>query len=306
MSVTSTANIDGVISPLAEARISVADRGFMYGDSVYEVFRTYSGVGLLYEEHWKRLENSARLIYMEIPYSSAEGFEQIRQTIVSSGAIQSGEDVYVRYTVTRGDGPVELFPQAGLRGRFVIMVTAVPVWDPKFYTEGVRLAIPNVRRNPSNALNPNIKGGNYLNNVLGVIEARALDADDCLFLNERSLATESSNSNIFFVIADRLVTPFQSAGNLIGLTKEALLGLCREEGIGSVESAVGIGDMRDSTECFLTSATREIMPVRSLKFQSGEVIEFPAGGGTLTQKMSEIYKTFLAQYVQKHQTEHFF
>ena len=306
MTVRSTANIDGVVAPLSEARIPVADRGFLYGDSVYEVFRTYSGVGLLFDEHWRRLENSARLIHMDIPYSSAQLFEEIRQTIISSGAAEAGEDVYVRYTVTRGDGPVELFPQPGLRGRFVIMVKEVPVWEPKFYTEGVTLAIPNVRRNPSNALNPNIKGGNYLNNVLGVIEARGLDADDCLFLNEKGLATESSNSNIFFVIADRLVTPFQSAGNLIGLTKETLLGLCREGGIEYVESAVGLGDMREGSECFLTSATREIMPVRSLKFQSGEVIEFPAGGGTLTRKMSELYQTFLSEYVGSHQAERFF
>ncbi len=306
MSIASTASIDGVITPLVEARIPVADRGFLYGDSIYEVFRTYSGVGLLYEEHWKRLENSARLIHMDISYTSAQLFEEIRQTILSSGAAQAGEDVYVRYSITRGDGPVDLFPQPELRGRLVIMVKEVPLWDPRFYSEGVTLAIPNVKRNPSNALNPNIKGGNYLNNVLGVIEARALDADDCLFLNEQGLATESSNSNVFFVIADRVVTPFQSAGNLIGLTKETILRLCRDEAIEAVESAVGIGDMREGTECFITSATREIMPVRSLKLESGEILEFPVGGGTLTRKLSDLYQTFLSQYVQEHQAERFF
>ena len=306
MTIDSTANVNGVITPLGEARIPVADRGFLFGDSIYEVFRTYSGVGLLYRDHWKRLENSARLIHMDIPYTSAELFEEIRRTIVSSGAAETGEDVYVRFTITRGDGPLELFPAPELQVRFVIMVTDVPLWDSKFYSEGVTLAIPRVRRNPSNALNPNIKGGNYLNNVLGVIEARALDADDCLLLNEHGLATESSNSNVFFVIAKRLVTPFQNAGNLIGLTKQTLLGLCREEGIEAVESAVGIGDMREGTECFITSATREIMPVRSLKLQSGEVIGYPAGGGPLTRRMSDLYQSFLAHYLQEHQAERFF
>ncbi len=306
MPVTSTANIDGDIAPLAEARIPVADRGFLYGDSVYEVFRTYTGVGLLFQEHWRRLENSARLIHMDIPWTSREVFEAIGATIVSSGAASAREDVYVRYSFTRGDGPLDLFPSPELRERLVIIVKEVPSWDPKFYSDGVTLAIPNVRRNPANALNPNIKGGNYLNNVLGVIEARALDADDCLLLNEQGLATESSNSNVFFVIGDRLVTPFQRAGNLIGLTKETLLGLCHEEGIEAIESAVGIGDMRRATECFITSATREIMPVGSLKIQSGEVLEFPVGGGPLTRKMSAMYQTFLSQYVDKHQAERFF
>ena len=306
MAIASTANVDGVISPLGEARIPVADRGFLYGDSVYEVFRTYSGVGLLYEAHWSRLGNSARLIHMEIRYTSADLFEEIRRTIVSSGASDAHEDVYVRYAVTRGDGPLELFPTPDLRGRLVIVVKEIPTWDSRFYSEGVNLAIPDVRRNPSNALNPNIKGGNYLNNVLGVIEARALDADDCLFLNDQGLATESSNSNVFFVVADRLVTPFQSAGNLIGLTKETVLGICRTEAIEAIESAVGIGDMREGTECFITSATREIMPVRSLKLQSGEVIEFPSGGGPITRKISDLYQAFLSRYVQDQQGERFF
>jgi branched-chain amino acid aminotransferase len=303
MTVASTANVDGVITLLAEARIPVADRGFLYGDSIYEVFRTYSGVPLLYREHWKRMENSARLIHMEIPYTAAGLFEEIRRAIDSSGAAQTGEDVYVRFTITRGDGPVDLYPQPELPSRFVIMVKPVPVRNPEFYTTGVTLAIPAVRRNPSNALDPNIKGGNYLNNVIGVIEAKALGADDCLFLNDQGLATESSNSNVFFVIADRLVTPYQSAGNLIGLTKETLLRLGRENGIETVESAVGIGDMREGTECFITSATREIMPVKSLKLQSGEIINFPAGGGPLTLKMSAFYQAFLRNYVQEHQAE---
>ena len=303
MTVASTANVDGVITPLGEARIPVADRGFLYGDSIYEVFRTYSGVALLYPEHWKRMENSARLIHMEIPYTSDGLLEEIRRAIDSSGAAQAGEDVYVRFTITRGDGPVDLFPEPELPGRFVIMVKSVPVWNPEFYTTGVTLAIPTVRRNPSNALDPNIKGGNYLNNVIGVIEAKALGADDCLFLNDQGLATESSNSNVFFAIADRLVTPYQSAGNLIGLTKETLLRLGRENGIDTVESAVGIGDMREGTECFITSATREIMPVKSLKLQSGEIIDFPAGGGPLTLKMSALYQAFLRNYVQEHQAE---
>ena len=102
MSFDRVANVDGVITPLADARISVLDRGFLYGDSVYEVFRTYSGVPLFYHEHMDRLENSARLIDMQNTPSRDELTDQIRRTVQASGA-DDGQDVYVRYHVTRGD-----------------------------------------------------------------------------------------------------------------------------------------------------------------------------------------------------------
>lgn len=306
MSIASTGNIDGVITPLVESRIPVSDRGFLYGDSVYEVFRTYDGVGFLYEAHWERLQNSARLIHMKVPYARNAFFEEIRKTIIASGAAEGREDVYVRYIVTRGDGPVDLFPPPDLECRFVILVKEVPTWNPLFYSEGLRLAIPRVRRNPSTALNPNIKGGNYLNNVLGIIEARSKGADDCLFLNDQGLATESSTSNVFFVVGGRIVTPYQIAGNLIGLTKKVLLTLCEREGIEIAETAIGLGDIREATECFLTSSTREIMPVRGLQFESGEMVGFPVGGGTMTRKMATLYSGFVSSYVREHQNERFF
>ena len=306
MTVLSTANIDGNLTPLTQARIPVADRGFLYGDSIYEVFRTYSGVGFLYEAHWQRLGNSARLIHMEMEYRPEEFFREIRRTILSSGAADLGEDVYVRYAVTRGDGPVELFPTPGLQTRFVIIVKAVPEWDPTFYSEGLVMAIPEIRRNSAHTLDPNIKGGNYLNNVLGVIEARELGADDCLFLNERGLVTEASNSNVFFVVDGRVVTPFQGAGNLIGLTKQTVLRICREVEIEADEAAIEPADTVGASECFVTSTTREVMPVRRLRLEDGQEIEFPSGGGPLTQKIADLYKAYIWQYVEEHQSSRLF
>src|SRR5919106_1402459 len=125
------ANVNGDITPLEDARISVLDRGFLYGDSVYEVFRTYSGVPLFCHEHFDRMENSARLVHMKISQPRDE-------------------------------------------------------W----------LAVTRVRRNPVEALSPDIKSGNYLNNILGVAEAVELAADDCLMLNPAGVLTEASNSNV--------------------------------------------------------------------------------------------------------------
>jgi branched-chain amino acid aminotransferase len=296
----SMTNVDGTITRTADARVPVLDRGFLYGDSIYEVFRTYSGVPLFYVEHWRRFENSAALIRMRIGLTLDELTAAIRATIAATGAPRVGADVYVRYVVTRGEGPVDLFPSPELKTRYVIIVRAVPSWAPELYSRGVRAAVAGVRRNPSSALDPNIKGGNYLNNVLGVMDARALGADDCVMLNDAGFVTEASNSNVWFVIGGELVTPAQSAANLRGLTKMALHEACAARGLATRERDVPCDELPHATECFITSATREVMPVASLRLLDGEVLRFPEGGGPLTRRAAVYYKDHVARYLREH------
>jgi branched-chain amino acid aminotransferase len=277
------------------------DRGFLYGDSVYEVFRTYGGVPLFYDEHWARFENSAALISLQLELTKEQMTEEIRQTVETTNAAEAGRDVYVRFTVTRGEGPIDLYPQPDLRQRYVIIVKALQGWRPELYSEGVKLAVTTTKRNPKNALDPNIKGGNYLNNVLGVIEARAMGADDCLMLNNAGFFTEASNSNVFFVLDGKLVTPAETSGNLRGLTKVAVREACKANGLAAYEKEVGPAAVVEATECFLTSATREVMPVRSLQLGDGTVLEFPAGGGSLTRQVQRYYKEFVDAYVSAHE-----
>jgi branched-chain amino acid aminotransferase len=294
------ANVDGVISRTADAHVPVMDRGFLYGDSIYEVFRTYDGVPLFYDEHWTRFENSARLIHMPMELTKEQMTQEIRQTVALTNAATLGRDVYVRYTMTRGEGPVDLFPSPTLTTRYVIIVKELHDWPAASYSQGVRLAIPEVLRNSIDALNPNIKGGNYLNNILGVIQARAVGADDCIMLNDAGLVTESSNSNVFFVINDKIVTPSESVGNLKGLTKAAVHDACRERDVVTEERDIAVGELGAATECFITSATREVMPVISLRLLDGRQLEFPAGGGPQTRRVTECYKEHLQAYVRDH------
>ena len=117
-------NVDGAITLMADATIPVMDRGFLYGDSVYEVFRTYKGIPVFMADHFERLENSAALISMTISQSREELIQEIKRTVRSTGA-KSKEDIYVRYQVTRGVGPVDLFPDPELKTRYVIIVSAL-------------------------------------------------------------------------------------------------------------------------------------------------------------------------------------
>lgn len=299
------ANVDGIISLAEEAKISVLDRGFLYGDSIYEVFRTYEGVPYLYEEHADRFENSARLAQMNISQTREQIRKEIEKTIQASG-VQSGEDVYVRYTITRGSGPIDLDPNRSPSTSFIILVKPVPEWPKENYADGVKLAIPNIRRNSSQTLEPNIKGGNYLNNVLAVGEAKAMGADDALMLNLNEKLTECSNSNILFVIDGAVVTPAVASGNLDGTSKRIVARVCEQFSIGYAEREMSVSDISSATECFITSATREVMPVRSVLIPDGKRVEFPSGGGELTKRLQQMYKDYIKKYVDDHNAEAFF
>ena len=295
----SMSNVDGHITPTAQARVPVLDRGFLYGDSIYEVFRTYSGVPLFYQEHWERLENSARLIQMHITQGRDQITEQIRRTVQATSAGKLSKDVYVRYVITRGEGPVELYPNPDLESRYVIIVNAVPEWSEDFYRVGMKAAIPTVRRNPTDALDPNIKGGNYLNNVIAITQARELGADESIILNRDGYVTEASNSNVFFVLDGELITPGGAAGNLRGITKKAAREACAAQGLTVNERDVHAKDLDKTTECIVTSATREVMPVINLRLDDGSLVEFPAGGGEITRKVTRYYRQHMDEHVRQ-------
>ncbi len=295
--------VDGKISDLANTRIPIADRGFLYGDSVYEVFRTYSGIPFLFDEHYQRLLNSARLIEMNINQSKQDIISAVKQSVRAS-LPALGEDVYTRYQITRGEGPIDLDPALSLQTRLVIIVKAVPQWNQAFYQQGVILAVPKLRRNSVNSLNPNIKGGNYLNNIIALAEAKKRGADDCLMLDAKAQVTECSNSNVWFVINGQLVTPI--GGNLDGLTKRSLIALFTEAHIEVVQRPLHGEELNSATECFVTSATREIMPVRTLYSMSGNRIDFKAGGGEQTRQAMYLYKQMLQDFVKENKENAWF
>ncbi len=301
--VKNMSNIDGRIMPTESASVPIMDRGFLYGDSVYEVFSTYDGVPLFMEEHFDRLENSARLIALNISQTREQLTDEIKRTVRASGA-KKGHEVYVRYQITRGEGPIDLYPDPKLQTRYVIIVAPLKTWPSKLYDVGMTMAIPSVRRNPADALDPNIKGGNYLNNVIAVMQARELGADESLILSADGNVTEASNSNVWFVIGGEIATP--SAGNLRGLTKAAIHKACEAQGVQTVERIIHGDELAGAEECFVSSATREVMPVRSLRLADGATLEFPKGGGERTRRIRSIYSGYVADYVKAHQSDCFF
>jgi branched-chain amino acid aminotransferase len=249
------------------------------------------------DDHFERLENSAALISMTITQSREELIQEIRRTVKATGA-GSEQDIYVRYQVTRGVGPVDLYPDPDLTTRYVIIVSTLPARKPEYYSHGMDMAVPSVRRNPANALDPNIKGGNYLNNILAITQARQLGADDCIILDREGFVTEAANSNAWFVINGRLTTPGE--GNLKGLTKKHIHRALKEAGISSQEADIHANELYDASECFVTSATRDVMPCASLRLENGEVLKFPEGGGEITRQVQAVFLAYLDAYVAAH------
>jgi branched-chain amino acid aminotransferase len=302
------ANVNGILSPLAEAKVSLLDRGFLYGDSIYEVTRSYFGVPFYLSEHFDRLENSARLAKMKLSQNRDFLTAEIKRAVLASAPAR-GEDVFVRYTVTRGEGALDIDPSAATKTSYMILVKELPNWKSEFFTKGMVLAIPTILRNSPLALDPNIKSGNYLNNILAVAEAKELGAHDALMLSSDGKLTEASNSNVSFVIGGEIVSPLHEpsthTGNLKGITRALIAKIAHNAGLNYSERAMYPADIAKAEECFVSSATREVMPVCAL-IHSNTRKEFPQGGGPVVKKLQQEYKKYVIAYSEKRKSEAWF
>jgi branched-chain amino acid aminotransferase len=252
---TNLCNLDGSIFPEEEARIPVLDRGFLFGDSVYEVTRTVGEVPFAWPEHFERLQASAAAIRLDLDLSEAELARRVAATLAAAGH----GDSYVRIIVTRGTGtaPNIGFDHAPGPLRWVVLVRPVPRVSGK----PAKIAIVQRLRNDRRALDPATKSGNYLNNVLALAEARAQGATDCLMANVDGNITEGATSNFFALVGDTWCTPPLEAGLLAGVTRRLLLEFLPEHGEKVAERNMTPADVRAARELFMSSTLRDISPV---------------------------------------------
>lgn len=275
---TNLCNVDGVLTAEADARIPVLDRGFLFGDSIYEVVRTRHGIVFGWREHFDRLRASAEGLGFALDLDDRGILQRIDATLRAAG----NADSYVRIIVTRGTGTAPNIDVAYAGGplRWVVMVRALPAMAPT-----ARLQIIDRLRNDRRALDPAVKSGNYLNNVLGLAEAKASGATDCLFLDAQGNATEASTSNVFVVRSGRLITPPLRVGILAGITRQLLLDFCRARGDAVAEADLTAADVRSADEVFLSSTLRDVAPVTHVDGQ-------PIHGGTAGPFASRLLAEF--------------
>jgi branched-chain amino acid aminotransferase len=288
------ANTGGRLHPASEPSIAPINRGFLYGDAIYEVWRTYGGVIFAWEEHWERMGASARALHMQLEFSPSLILSEIRRTVAAYRAQAHGSgELYIRLQITRGSGPIGLDIALADKTDFLILVQPCP----EMPHAGLRLSVATtLRRNPVQSLDPAWKTGNYLNNLLCLREAKSRGADDVVILNIAGEVAEASVSNIAFAKAGRMVTPPLSAGILGGITRSLILGgIAASAGVEAAEAVIRPGDFASMEECFLLSTTKDVVPV-------GEIdgIKFRLGSGGVAARLKEAFGRAAGAYSSAH------
>lgn len=288
-------NVEGRLVPPEQAFVPVLDRGFLYGDSVYEVVRTYAGRPFELARHLLRMERTAERIGLLLP-PRAEIERELQRTLEAAGNPES----YARIVITRGEGQFGLAPQlAKGPARLIVIVRPLQLPTEEAYARGLQMAIARTRRNPPQSLDPALKTGNYLNNILALREALDAGADDAILLDLAGQVTEASTSNVFFVQRGVVVTPPLQLGMLEGVTRAVLIEIARSEGLMVREEPHGPEALAAADEVFVSSTLREAMPVTSLVFleSSGEQTRQVADGrpGPVSQRLRAAFGRYVKE-----------
>ncbi|GEK34356.1 branched-chain-amino-acid transaminase [Kurthia sibirica] len=240
-----------------DAKISVYDHGFLYGDGIFEGIRVYNGNIFRLEEHLIRLYESAQSIMLSIPYNIDELTTIIIDTI-KANELQSG---YIRLVITRGIGDLGIDPFKCKNASVIVIVEPLALFPEELYQTGLKIVSASTRRNRSDVLSPKTKSLNYLNNVLVKIEANLAGVPEALMMNTDGYVAEGSADNIFIIKNKELITPPGYIGALEGITRNAVLEVARSKGYVAREDVFTRHDVYVADEVFLTGTAAEVIAV---------------------------------------------
>jgi branched-chain amino acid aminotransferase len=273
--------INGSLIPQDEAKVSVLDRGFMYGDGVFETLRAYSGKIFHLDDHIIRLFRSASSIYLKPPFTE----DYIKEALYKTLRGNNLNDASLRLTITRGQSNPGLDIEGCSDPTITIIAREFSGYTEDLYRRGISAAIVNTRRIPPSALNPEIKSLNFLNNIMARVEARRVDASEAIMLSTEGYVAEGTVSNIFIVKDGIVKTPPLSVGILNGVTRSLVIGIAQKNNIPITEQQFQAEELYSADECFVTSTLYEVMPVTSINNK-------PVGNGhpgELTQTMLRLF-----------------
>lgn len=295
------ANVGGQLADARQPMLSPLDRSFLYGDAVYEVWRTYDGIVFGWREHWERLLATMAGIGMELAFAEDVIWGEILRAVQAWREKTGSEgELYIRLQISRGAGMIGLATELAIEQNFVIYVKELPKLSEAGLDKGMTLSLCRKwRRNPMDSLPPALKTGNYLNNILGLKEARENGADDALFLNREGAVTEASTRNVWFVFKDRIVTPPLCDGLLAGVTRRFLLEKIPEcSGLPLLEERVLADRVPEAEECFLTSSTQDVQPVCRIDDFEYSLGEYSVGRG-LKRRFQELVEVYNASHGER-------
>jgi branched-chain amino acid aminotransferase len=273
--------LNGEFVPSEKAAVSVFDHGFLYGDGVFEGVRAYGGRVFRLEDHVKRLFDSAQAIMLCIPMSQSEMCEAILETLRRNNL----RDAYIRPIVTRGMGDLGLDPNKCNLATVIVIAIEWGAMYGSLYEVGLTAVSVAVRRNAPDALPPNIKSLNYLNNIMAKIEANIKGGNEAIILDAQGRLSEGSGDNIFIIKDKKIYTP-HTINNLKGITREAVLELAGAQGYEILERDLGLFDLYTADEVFVTGTAAEVAPVTKA---DGRTIG-DGKPGAITKKLMAAFK----------------
>jgi branched-chain amino acid aminotransferase len=254
-----TVNVNGRVFDQEHAVISVFDHGFLYGEGVYETLRTYNGQPFLFDRHMRRLRASAGMLALDVPLGDAAIDARCRDTMRNAGLGEA--EAYIRILVTRGIGDLTYDLAACPAPSIVVIVKRHQEPPPDVFERGVTVAFVAIVRNHPGTVNPRIKSNNLLNNALAMQEAFRRGAFEGVMRNYKGELAECTQSNLFVVKDGVALTPPLDAGLLPGITREFLFEVGADIGIDVRDAVLHDEDLLGADEAFLTSSTREAVPI---------------------------------------------
>ncbi|HIE65636.1 MAG: aminotransferase class IV [Nitrospira sp.] len=269
--------------PEEEAKVSIFDHGFLYGDGLFETVRAYSGRIFALSEHLDRLSHSAdRLEILLPPRASLETllYETLRQNQLNNAML--------RLTITRGEAGIGLAPNSRPKAKTTLVITPrlFDGYAAEYYKNGVSAAIVSVRRNSPDALDPALKSLSFLNNVMAKIEATKKGAFEGIFLDLKGRLSEGTTSNLFWLQDGVIKTPAARASILEGITRGVVLGLAKKTGISLKKGCYLPEELLGAEEAFLTNTGLELMPLTKV---NGKKIGTGLPGG-MTRRLHQAFK----------------
>lgn len=277
--------MDGKVIPVGDAHIGVFDHGVLYGDGVFEGIRSYNGRIFERDAHLKRFFNSAKAIRLQLPFTMEQLDRGLDEALEANDLLRPDRDCYIRMVATRGNGVLGISPIRTWHPRIYIIASSIEMYTPEMYAKGIGVIICSVLRNNSNAMPPQIKSLNYLNNILGKLEAHDAGVPEAIMMNHLGNVAEATGDNVFVVREGQLLTPPPAAGLLEGITRATIMRLAREGGIEVVERDLSRWDLYAADECFLTGTGAQVVGVTKI---DNRVI----GNGTIgpvTRQLMESY-----------------
>ena len=252
--------INGEFYLKENAKISVFDRGLVYGDGIFEGIRVYDNIIFKCNEHIERLYDSAQAVDISIPLSKQEMIEIIKLSCKKNNL----SNAYIRLIVTRGEGDLGVNPKNSTVPNIICIAGNIKIYPEEKYKNGIKAITSSQRRNKATNLDPQIKSLNYLNNILAVTEANRAQVEEAIMLNENGFVTEGSVDNIFIVKKGVVYTPPVSVGILNGITRRTIIDICKNIGIPVYEKEFTIYNVYSADECFLTGSAAEIIAVTNV------------------------------------------